>query len=119
MQRIVGDDTDAFSPEPRESDNRALAEARLEFEERVLVDDAFDDFSDVVNLRAFLGQDSQDVLHALPRARGYRCIRRRLAMMARKVGEEPLDRVKHLLFGVDHLIDKDSDLGWQAPADKV
>ena len=116
MQRIVGDDADAFAAETRERDDCAFAETRFQLEQAVLVDQRLDHALHVVHLRAFLRQDGKHLLHVRAGTRGHRRIRRRFAVMARHIGEKTLERGEHLLLGIDDLVDEPGDFGVHAPA---
>jgi hypothetical protein len=82
VQRVVGDDADRLAAKAGQRCHRALAEARLHFEQRILVDDALDHPLHVVDLGAALRQDVKDFRHVGTGTGGHRRFRRRLAMVA-------------------------------------
>ena len=68
-ERVVGDDADRMPADARQRRDRHLAEASLQLEQAILVDDLAHDAAHVVDLRALGRQQPDDVAHTLARAR--------------------------------------------------
>ena len=86
--RLVADDPDRKAAEPREAADDVLGEARLQLEERALVDDRTDHALDVVRLRRLVGDELVELRRLTIDRVGRVVVRRRLAVVLRQEAEQ-------------------------------